>query len=98
MNEYPTWKQFIMRAIQSRFQELIEVVDSIAFLKMDERLIRFFRDRYEKTGDKSFTGSHQELAYQLNTSREVISRLLKKLEIQGKVKTSRNFIEFSPLL
>jgi len=98
MTEYPTWKQFIMRSIQWRFQELLDVVDSIAFLKMDERLLKFFTDRYEKTGIKTFTGSHQELAYQLNTSREVVSRILKKLENQGLIKLSRNFVDFSPLL
>lgn len=98
MNEYPTWKQFIMRSIQFRFQELLDVVDSIAFLKMDERLVRFFIGRYKKAGIKTFSGSHQELAYQLNTSREVVSRILKKLEKQGKVKLSRNFVDFSQLL
>ena len=98
LNEYPTWKQYIMRSTQSRFQELLDVVDGIAFLKMDERLIRFFRERHKKAGLKTFTGSHQELVYQLNTSREVVSRLLKKLESQGKIIIRRNFIDFSGLL
>ena len=98
MSNYPTWKQFVMRSIQSRFQEMIEVVDSIAFLKMDERLIKNFVDRYQITGNKTFSGSHQDLAIQLNTSREVISRLLKKLENVGKIKLSRNFIDYSSLL
>ncbi|MBN1821297.1 MAG: Crp/Fnr family transcriptional regulator [Prolixibacteraceae bacterium] len=96
--EFPTWKQYIMRSIHWRFQELLEVVDSIAFLKMDERLEKFFIDRFEKTGKKTFSGSHQELAYQLNTSREVISRILKKFEKQGLLKLSRNYIDFSGLL
>ena len=76
----------------------MEVVDAIAFLKLDDRLVKFFKDRYEKTGLKTFAGSHQELAYHLNTSREVISRLLKKLENQGYVNLSRNLIDFSQLL
>jgi CRP/FNR family transcriptional regulator len=98
MSEFPSWKQYVMRALHSRFNEMLEVVDSIAFLKMDQRLVKFFTDRYEKAGLKTFDGSHQELAYQLNTSREVVSRLLKKLENEGKIKLSRNNIDFSLLL
>ncbi len=98
MCEFPTWREFVMQTFQNRFRELIDTVDSIAFLKLDERLVKFFRDRYRKSGMKSFSGTHQELAFQLNTSREVVSRLLKKLEKQGKVELSRNFIDFSGLL
>ena len=98
MSRYPSWKQFVMRSIQSRFQELIDVVDSIAFLKMDERLIKHLRDRFNLTGLSTYQGSHQDLAFQLNTSREVVSRLLKKLENDNRVKLSRNFINYSGLL
>lgn len=98
MIKYPTWKKYIMTSIQARFGELLETVDAIAFMKMDQRLVQFFRNRAEKTGITNFSGSHQELAYQLNTSREVISRILKKLEKLNKVKLSRNFVDFSSLL
>lgn len=98
MSEYPSWKHFVMKSIQSRFQELLDVIDSIAFLKLDERLEKFFYDRYKFTNNKIFQGSHQDLANHLNSSREVISRLLKKLENDGKIKLSRNFIDFSNLL
>ena len=98
MCEFPSWRQFIMQTFQNRFRELIYTIDSIAFLKLDERLEKFFTDRYEKTGSTTFSGTHQELAIQLNTSREVISRLLKKLENENKVELSRNFINFSKLL
>lgn len=96
--KYPTWKQFVMQTFQNRFRELINTVDSIAFLKLDERLVKYFIDRHQQSGATTFTGTHQDLALQLNTSREVISRLLKKLEKQGKIKLSRNFINFSGLL
>ncbi len=96
--QYPSWKQFVMETFQVRFRELIETVDSIAFLKLDERLVNYFDYRRKKSGSTTFKGTHQDLALQLNSSREVISRLLKKLEKQGKIKLSRNFIDFSNLL
>jgi len=98
MCEYPSWRQFVMQTFQSRFRELIETIDSIAFLKLDERLVKYFVDRYQKSGNPTFSGTHQELALQLNTSREVVSRLLKKLENDGKIELSRNFIDFSGLV
>lgn len=98
MVKYPTWKQFVMQTFQNRFRELIDTVDSIAFLKLDERLIKYFIGRNQKSGATTYTGTHQDLALQLNTSREVISRLLKKLEKNGKIQLSRNFINFSGLL
>ena len=98
MCKYPGWKQFVMQTFQNRFRELIETIDSIAFLKLDERLIRYLTDRYKQTGTAKIHETHQDLALRLNTSREVISRLLKKLENDGKIKLSRNFIDFSNLV
>lgn len=98
MWEYPTWRQFLMQSYQFRFRELIDTIDALAFLKLDERLVKFFKDRYQKSGATTFSGTHQYLALQLNTSREVVSRLLKKLEKNHKIKLSRNFIDFSGLL
>jgi len=98
MCKYPSWKQFVMQTFQNRFRELIETIDSVAFLQLDERLIRYFTDRYNNSGIKTTTETHQDLALKLNTSREVISRLLKKLENDGKIKLSRNFIDFTNLV
>ncbi|MFW5831543.1 MAG: Crp/Fnr family transcriptional regulator [Prolixibacteraceae bacterium] len=98
MSEFPTWRQFVMQTFQTRFREMIETIDAVAFLKLDERLVKYFTDRHRKSGLKTFSGTHQELALQLNTSREVISRMLKKLEKNKKIKLSRNFIDFSGLL
>ena len=98
MVKYPTWKQFVMQTFHNRFRDLIDSVDSIAFLKLDERLVKFFKSRNQKSGAKTYRGTHQDLALQLNTSREVVSRLLKKLEKDNKIKLSRNFINFSGLL
>jgi CRP/FNR family transcriptional regulator len=96
--KYPTWKTFVMQTFQNRFRELIETIDSVAFLNLDERLVRYFTDRFKKTGQTTLNETHQELALKLNTSREVISRLLKRLENDKKIKLSRNFIDFSPLM
>ena len=96
--KYPGWKQFVMQTFQNRFRELVETVDSIAFMKLDERLVKYFADKYKNSGSTTFTGTHQDLALKLNSSREVISRLLKKLENNGKVKLSRNFIDYSELM
>jgi CRP/FNR family transcriptional regulator, anaerobic regulatory protein len=98
MCKYPGWKQFVMQTFQNRFRELIETIDSIAFLNLDERLVRYFNDRFKTSGATTLNETHQDLALKLNTSREVISRLLKKLEKEGKIKLSRNFIDFTNLV
>ena len=96
--KYPGWKQFVMQSFQNRFRELIDTIDSIAFLNLDERLAKYLIDRHKQSGATVLNETHQDLALRLNTSREVVSRLLKKLEKDGKVKLSRNYIDFSDLV
>jgi len=98
MCKYPGWKHFVMQTFQNRFRELIETIDTIAFLKLDDRLVKYFTDKNKTTGATTLHETHQDLALKLNTSREVISRLLKKLEKDGKIKLSRNFIDFTGLV
>ena len=98
MHEYPNWKNYMMYAYRKRFDELLETIDAIAFKGLDERLEHFFQSRFKATGEHTFHGKHQDIAYQLNTSREVISRLLKKMEQKGLVKLGRNEIDFSALI
>jgi CRP/FNR family transcriptional regulator len=97
MSKFQTWKEYVMHSMQMRFDELLAVLDSIAFLKMDERLEKFFVNRYHSTGFKVFEGSHQDVALAMNSSREVISRLLKQMEKKGLIKMSRGRIDYSPL-
>ena len=97
MTMYQTWKEYVMRSMQMRFDELLNALDSIAFLKMDERLEKFFTDRYRSSGSKIFEGSHQDVALAMNSSREVISRLLKQMEKKGLIHLSRGRIDYSPL-
>jgi CRP/FNR family transcriptional regulator len=87
-----------MYAYRKRFDELLETIDSIAFKNMDDRLIKFFSDRYRTTGSTIYNGTHQEIALLLNTSREVVSRLLKKLELDQQITLSRNKIDFTSLV
>ena len=98
MSEYKSWKEFMMYSYRHRFDELLDTIDSIAFMKLDERLIRFFEDRYRSTGKTVFPGTHQEIALQLNTSREVISRLLRNLERKNLVITERNSVDYTNLV
>jgi CRP/FNR family transcriptional regulator len=97
MSKYQTWKEYVMHSMQLRFDELLNVLDSIAFLKMDERLEKFFTNRYRSSGSTVFEGSHQDVALAMNSSREVISRLLKQMEKKGLISLSRGRIDYSPL-
>ncbi|MBN1131510.1 MAG: Crp/Fnr family transcriptional regulator [Bacteroidales bacterium] len=97
ITQYQTWKEFVMHAMKMRFDELLNTLDSIAFMKMDDRLVRFFSDRFKTTGLKIYKGSHQDIALSLNTSREVISRLLKEMERKKMIRISRNRIDYSML-
>jgi CRP/FNR family transcriptional regulator len=97
MSDFQTWKEYVMVSMRKRFDELLNTLDSVAFLKMDERLERFFKDRFKSTGSTIFTGSHQDIASSLSTSREVISRLLKQMENKNLISMSRNRIDYSPI-
>ena len=93
MNKYKSWYQFVIQTYRSRFDELLSVVDNIAFRNMDERLEFYLKRHIEKTGKENIELSHQQIADDLNSSREVISRLLKKMEQRNMVKLHRNMIE-----
>ncbi|MCR9252794.1 MAG: Crp/Fnr family transcriptional regulator [bacterium] len=93
VQKYPMFRRFVFAAYQSRFDELLETIDSITFLKMDERLYKFLLDTKQATGSFSINMTHEQIAKQLNTSRVVISRLLKQLEGEGKIEQHRNKVE-----
>ena len=90
MHKYKTWQSFILQSYHERMKELLEAVDSIAFMKMDERLLKYLRDKAMVNRDDLVKTTHQEIADDLHTSRVVVSRLLKKLETDGKIELSRN--------
>ncbi len=93
LNKYPSWKNFVFHSYQQRFDDLLEAVDSLAFKRLDERLWELLRKKAALQEKRYVYNTHQELADELSTSREVVTRLLKKLEQMGKIKTHRNRIE-----
>ncbi|MCU0340960.1 MAG: Crp/Fnr family transcriptional regulator [Spirosomaceae bacterium] len=93
MSQFPTWKQFVFATYQKRFEDLLGAIDQIAFRKLDERLLNLLKIKSKQCNCTIFYVTHEELANELATSREVISRLLKQLEKMGEVKLSRNKIE-----
>jgi CRP/FNR family transcriptional regulator len=92
MSKYPSWKSFVMRTVQNRFHELLKTIDQIAFQKLDERLVNYLKDKEKSAGSPLLNISHEQIANELATSREVISRLLKKLETDKKLLLYRNQI------
>lgn len=93
MMKHRSWYEFVIYTYRSRFEEVLEVIDSIAFRAMDERLEFYLKRHRDACGCNDLKLSHQEIASELNTSREVISRLLKKMEQRHLLKLHRNHIE-----
>jgi len=88
-----SWRNFILQSYQIRFNEMLETIDTLAFMKMDERLFKYLTDHVKINASETISKTHQEIAEDLNTSRVVVSRLLKQLENEGKIVLSRNKIE-----
>ena len=90
--QFPTWKQFIMQSYAHRFEELLKAIDGVAFFKVDERLHQYLIEKSNLFKSTIVQLSHQQIAEELNTSREVVSRMLKQLENRGLLTTGRNKI------
>jgi CRP/FNR family transcriptional regulator len=82
-----------MLTYQRRYEELLQTIDGIAFQKLDDRLLNALKDKSRTQGASLVQTTHQELANELNSSREVVSRVLKQMERRGMVKLGRNKIE-----
>ena len=91
--KYPSWKNYIMRSFNIRFLELLKSIESIAFHKLDERLIAYLKEKQRLSGSSVIKASHYLIADELATSRVVISRLLKQLENDKKIILYRNEIK-----
>lgn len=92
MTKYQSWKNFVMLSYDSRLFDMVKTIDNIAFRKMDERLIEYLKEKAKANLSPVITVTHQEIAYDLNASREAISRLLKQLEKDGMLSLGRNRI------
>ena len=87
-----SWRSFILQSYQTRFDEMLETIDTLAFMKMDERLFKYLTDKVKLSASTDLEITHQEIAEDLHTSRVVVSRILKQLENEGKIELGRNKI------
>ncbi|OAD46555.1 Crp/Fnr family transcriptional regulator [Polaribacter atrinae] len=93
LGKYKTWQAYILQTYHNRMDELLEALDTIAFLKMDERLFKYLKDKAMVTHNDLLHVTHKQISEDLHTSRVVISRLLKKLENERKIQLFRNSIK-----
>lgn len=91
--KYPSWKSYVFNSFTQRFNELLRSLESVAFQKLDERLIRYLANKAKVSGKSSIQLSHNQIAEEMGTSRVVISRLLKQLENDKKLVLYRNEIK-----
>jgi len=94
MKNYKTWYYFVLENYRDRFDELLLLLDHVIFKGMDQRLEFYLENQVKQKGSNELNITHQEIAQDLNSSREVISRLLKKMAIDKKVRLERNAIQW----
>ncbi len=92
ISQFPEWADFIFKLYHKRFEELLSVVDAIAFKKLDSRLLNLLKQKAELFQTHEIKVTHQQLADELGSTREVVSRVIKQMEKEGLVKLSRNKI------
>lgn len=92
-SRFPTWRKFIFKSYHKRMEELLATVDSIAFDQLEKRLWEYLLEKKRITKANILSITHQTIAQEMHSSRVVISRLLKRLELENKIRLSRNTIE-----
>jgi CRP/FNR family transcriptional regulator len=97
MHKYKSWREYILQSYHVRLTELMETIDAIAFMRLDERLLKYLTDQAKLLGSLEIHHTHQQIAEDLHSSRVVISRLLKQLEIRGTIVLKRNKIVLSSI-
>ncbi|PIF45030.1 CRP/FNR family transcriptional regulator [Chryseobacterium sp. 52] len=95
IREHPEWLDYIFRLYHKRFEELLDIINAIAFKKVDERLLDLLNKKSELINSRTIVITHEQLANELGTARVVVSRLLKQLEEAGRLKLGRNKILLS---
>ena len=91
--KYPKWNEFVYELFNLKFEELLNVIEILTFSNKDMRLLEYLKKEGRLKNNSTIKTTHQEIAYDLGSSREVISRLLKKLENDGKIKLGQGSIE-----
>ena len=91
-SKYKSWRNFVFESYHTRLSEMLDTIDTIAFMNMDQRLMRYLQDKAKINQSDALAVTHQQISYDLHTSRVVISRLLKKLELEGEIQLQRNNI------
>lgn len=92
LDKYKSWRNFVLQSYHARMIELMETIDEIAFKRLDERLLKYLKDQAKLIGSLEIQHTHQQIAEDLHSSRVVISRLLKQLEINGMIQIKRGAI------
>jgi CRP/FNR family transcriptional regulator, anaerobic regulatory protein len=92
MTNFRNWYYFVLDTYRSRYEELLLVIDQVAFKSMDQKLEFYLKRQFKTLNKKTISITHQEIAEDLNSSREVVSRLLKKMESHQLISVSRNEI------
>lgn len=93
--KYPSFRAFVLDLYQKRFDDLLDAYNALAFQSLDERLLKYLHEKTKALGSTKIKATHQELGDELGTARETISRMLKKLEMEGMVSLHRGWIEVS---
>lgn len=93
LTKFKSWRNFVLESYNTRLNEMLEAIDTLAFKNLDERIFKYLTDKVKVLGTNEITNTHQEIASEMHTSRVVVSRLLKGLELTGKLKLHRNKIE-----
>ncbi|WP_164110255.1 MULTISPECIES: Crp/Fnr family transcriptional regulator [Sphingobacterium] len=93
IGKYKSWMAFVFESYNNRFNELLNAIDTIAFMDMNDRLLNYLFEKSKIENSTIVYKTHQDIAKELNTSRVVVSRLLKVLEKEGRIKLNRNSIE-----
>jgi CRP/FNR family transcriptional regulator len=93
-HRYPSLQRYFLDLYHQRYEGLIEMINQLAFQRLDARILAHLAEKAEATGSRIFHMTHQQLAQEVGSTREVVSRALKKLEREGKLSLGRNEIKF----
>ena len=93
LTKYKSWRNYVFNSYNNRLKEMLTAIDNLAFMNMNERLLNYLFEKAKVNKSREVLNTHQEIAYDLHTSRVVISRLLKALEREGRIKLNRATIE-----